>query len=346
VKHRAASAIDYAGAALLVALASGLCAVLRYVFSVPDLEGLYFVAVTLVAVRFGRGPSIFAAAVAVGAYNFLFVPPLYTFRVGDAGYLLTFAMMFVISILVSELSRRMRQQSMAAQAAQVTGSLLSAVSHDLRTPLGSITGAASSLRDDPALPPETRRELLESICEEAERMERLVSNLLEMTRIESGAVILKREWVPLEELVGSAFNRLEDKLERRPVKIDLPPQLPLLFVDTLLFEQVLVNLLENAAKYSPQSAEIELSARASVSGISIRVLDRGPGLGAGNEERVFEKFHRGSHVGIRGIGLGLSICRWIVEAHGGTIRAINRPSGGTAMHVELPRSSHQPEMDS
>ena len=128
---RSAPALGYAGALLLVAAATGLAGLLRFWFSVPDLEGLYFVAVTLSALRFGRGPSIAAAALAVAAYNFLFVPPLFSFQVGDAGYLFTFVMMFVISLLVGEVGRRMREQEQRAQAEQVHGSLLSAVSHDL-----------------------------------------------------------------------------------------------------------------------------------------------------------------------------------------------------------------------
>jgi two-component system, OmpR family, sensor histidine kinase KdpD len=165
-----------------------------------------------------------------------------------------------------------------------------------------------------------------------------------MTRIESGAVILKREWVPLEEMVGSAFTRLEGTLGGHPVKIELGRELPLLFVDPLLFEQVLVNLLENAAKYTPASAEIEVSAEVRGESLTIDVRDRGPGLGSGNELRVFEKFYRGAHVGIRGIGLGLTICRWIVEAHGGKIEAADRPGGGAVIHMTLPLASSQPEL--
>jgi len=344
VKKLAAAPFDYAGALLLVAAATALAALLRSILKVPDPEGLYFVAVTLSAVRFGRGPSILAAALAVTAYNFLFVPPLFSFQVGDSGYLLTFAMMFVIGLLVGELARRMKEQRLRAQAEQLRESLLSAVSHDLRTPLASITGAASSLRDDRGLSEQTRAELLETICEEADRLERLVGNLLEMTRLESGTVVLKREWVPLDEMVGSAFTRLEGKLGNHPVRIELERGLPLLFVDPLLFEQVFVNLLENAAKYTPASAEIEVCANAQSGHITIDVLDRGPGLGSGNEQRVFEKFYRGSHVGVRGIGLGLAICRWIVEAHGGKIEARNRSAGGAAIHLTLPLTSSPPEL--
>jgi two-component system sensor histidine kinase KdpD len=219
--------------------------------------------------------------------------------------------------------------------------LLSAVSHDLRTPLAAITGAATSLRDDTMLSTPTREELLESICEEAERMERLVGNLLEMTRLESG-IALHREWVPLVEVVGSALTRLEDRLGDRHVSTSLEPDLPLVSIDPVLFEQIFVNLLENAVKYTPAGTPIEIDARRVEAGIEIEVADRGPGLPEGSEERVFEKFYRGAHVGVSGVGLGLAICLGIVQAHGGTMRALKREGGGVVFRVTLPSTGEPP----
>jgi len=226
--------------------------------------------------------------------------------------------------------------ALRAKTEAMRSSLLSAVSHDLRTPLSAITGAATALRDDAGLGASTRAELLESICEEAERLERLVANLLDMTRLDAGPVALKREWVPLEELVGSALTRLERTLGQRPVNVALSDALPLLSVDPVLFEQVFINLFENAARYTGPGAAIEVLARNEPGVVVIEVADSGPGFRPGSEARVFEKFYRGEHAGRVGAGLGLSICKAIVEAHGGTIAAENRASGGARFHIRMP----------
>ena len=225
------------------------------------------------------------------------------------------------------------------QTEQMRSSLLSAVSHDLRTPLASITGAASTLRTQgDRLAPETRGELLESISDEADRLGRLVSNLLDMTRFESGGVELRRDLYPLEEIVGTALQRMERQLEGRAVLTDLSENLPMVFVDDVLLGQVLWNLLENAAKYTPPGTPLELAA-SEEDGVVIEVRDRGPGVPVGEEERIFEKFYRAKSDGVRGAGLGLPICRAIVEAHRGTIQALARPGGGSIFRIRLPLNS-------
>jgi two-component system sensor histidine kinase KdpD len=222
------------------------------------------------------------------------------------------------------------------QTEQMRSSLLSAVSHDLRTPLASITGAASTLRSQgDKLLPETRQELLESIADEAERLGRLVSNLLDMTRLESG-IELRRDLYPLEEIVGAALQRTERQLSRHPVTTHLPDSLPLLSGDDVLLGQVLVNLLENAAKYTPEGSPIEVSADSSDDAITLEVRDRGPGFAPQEEQRIFEKFYRGRSDVARGAGLGLAICRAIIEAHRGTIDAFNRAGGGAVFRIRLP----------
>jgi two-component system, OmpR family, sensor histidine kinase KdpD len=227
------------------------------------------------------------------------------------------------------------------QTEQMRSSLLSAVSHDLRTPLASITGAASTLRSQgEKLEPETRQELLESIAEEAERMGRLVSNLLDMTRLESG-VELRRDLYPLEEIVGAALQRMEHQLARREVTTHLPDTLPMVSADDVLFGQLLVNLLENAAKYSPEGTPIEIDAESSAGAITLEVRDRGPGFAPNEEQRIFEKFYRGRSDGARGAGLGLAICRAIIQAHRGTIEAFNRTGGGAVFRIRLPLGSAQ-----
>jgi two-component system sensor histidine kinase KdpD len=492
---------DYVWAVAFIAATTGLGAVIRAFYPVPDIEMLYIVVVMLTALRFGRGPSLLAATLAVAAYDFFFVPPQYTFAVSDWRYLLTFAMMFGVGWLVSTLTIRIRREEkhagareermralfdvgrelgsartdeaiagvvarnaaqwldspavvlMRASAGELTpraavpadtaldpgdmgvakwvfehgrvagsgtdtlpgakavcfamrtttdpvavlallprravvfdadlrdrldalctqaafaleravlareleasalrakteemrSSLLSAVSHDLRTPLAAITGAVSTLRDESVRISGTEQaELLAAIQEEAGRLERLVANLLDMTRVESGSLRVRREWAPLEELVGAALTRLEELLDTRPVRVSIAPDLPLLSVDPVLFEQVLVNLVENAAKYTPPGSGIDIEGRVEGEAAMVEIRDRGPGIPSGDEQRVFEKFYRGANTAIAGAGLGLAICKGIVEAHGGTIRVESRVGGGATFRVTLPIVGEAPRID-
>lgn len=229
------------------------------------------------------------------------------------------------------------------QSEQLRSSLLSSVSHDLRTPLAVIAGSASrllettELANDPA-----RRELLETLVGESHRLTRLVENLLEMTRLESGAVTLDRQWHVLEEIVGSARNRLKGDLAPYTVNVQIPGDFPLLSIDGLLMEQVFLNLLENAVRYAPRGSTIEIEAASSDRGVEIRVGDNGPGLTPGSEAAIFDKFTRGTRGtpdGRRGVGLGLAICKAIVQVHGGEISAGQRPGGGALFTLRLPRTS-------
>jgi two-component system sensor histidine kinase KdpD len=229
------------------------------------------------------------------------------------------------------------------------GTLLSSVSHDLRTPLSAITGAASTLLDEVSLGSEPRQELTQTIYEEALRLNRLVGNLLDMTRLEAASVSLKREWQSLEEVVGAALERVEQRLGARRVETRVPQDLPLVPIDAQLVEQLLVNLLENAAKYTPREATVRISARALPGEVEVEVADDGPGLPPGQEQRVFEKFFRqaGGH---DGFGLGLAIARAVVDAHGGRIRAENVAPHGALFRFTLPivgtpPAGHAPEGD-
>lgn len=242
----------------------------------------------------------------------------------------------------ARLAEEARLTALRVKAEEMRSTLLSAVSHDLRTPLATITGAATTLRDEASLSRETRVELIESIVDQAERLERLVSNLLDMTRLDSGALVLRKDWIPLDEVIGSALTRLEKRLEQRRISIDLGDDVPLVLVDPVLIEQLLVNLLENAEKHTPATASIEVHARVSGESVILDVLDDGPGIPPGAQQRIFEKFYRGPHVGRVGAGLGLAICRGIAEAHGGQIIAENREPRGAAFHVSIPRGNNPP----
>jgi len=232
-----------------------------------------------------------------------------------------------------------RSSQLKLERERLRSALLSAVSHDLRTPLAAISGAGSSLADaSHAMPLETRRELAESIVAESQRLNRLVGNLLDMTRLEAGSLELTRDWYPLDDLIGGVLHRLRDLLVDRRVVVEVAPSMPLVFVDELLLHQVLANLLENAARYTSPTAEIRIAAGSLEHKIWLEVADNGPGLPLEAEERVFEKFYRGPNQPARtGTGLGLAICRGIVELHGGTITARNRASGGAVFRVEMPQ---------
>lgn len=327
----------YAWSLALVAAATAVGNVGRVAFALPDIVMFYILVVMIAAVRFGRGPSVLAACLSAVSYDFFFVPPLYTLTVADVRYTLTFVMMLVTALVVSGLTLRMRKQEQQARTEELRSSLLSAVSHDLRTPLAAITGASTTLLDASGRLTETQqKELVEAIYEEAERLERLVGNLLDMTQVSSGSLRVKREWIPLEEMVASALTRLERRLSGRPIDVELPDNLPLISADPILFEQVLVNLLDNVVKHAPPGTGIEVRARAAPASVSIEISDRGPGLPQGDEERIFEKFFRGPEVRAAGAGLGLAICRGIVAAHGGTLVAENREGGGATFRIELP----------
>jgi two-component system sensor histidine kinase KdpD len=221
---------------------------------------------------------------------------------------------------------------------RLRSSLLSSVSHDLRTPLGVITGATETLlQHEEYLAPEARKDLLQSAHEEAERLNRLVGNLLDMTRLSSGTLQPNKEWHPLDEVVGVALDRVDPRLDGREVTVVLPSDLPPLPIDAVLMEQVLINLLENAIKYTPPRAPLEISARATASAVEVGVADRGPGIPTRERAQIFDKFYRiEPKRSDGGAGLGLAICRGIVESHGGRIWVDDREGGGAVFRFSVP----------
>ena len=259
----------------------------------------------------------------------------------------------LLSSLASQISLALERARLAderteariqAEHEHLRSTLLSSVSHDLRTPLGTITGATTTLLDPgPGATQEDQRMLLTTIHQESCRLQRLVNNLLDLTRLESGQVRVAKEWIPVEEVVGSALSRMEDQLGDRPLSVQLPEAwLPL---DPVLFEQVLLNLLDNAVKFSPVGAPIEIRGWVTETRATLIVADHGPGIPPSEEERIFDKLFRGTRTSqFPGAGLGLAICRGILQAHGGTIRAAARPEGGTQFIIELPIEGRPPEL--
>ncbi len=257
----------------------------------------------------------------------------------------TFANQMSLAVERTRLAEETEQTRVQIEAERLRNSLLSSVSHDLRTPLSAITGAASTLIEkNDTLDPQDRLELAQMTYEEAGRLNRLVGNLLDMTRLESGGVQIDKEWQPLEEVIGTTLGRLGKQMDDHPLTIHLPPDLPLAPFDSMLIEQVLVNLVENAIKYTPPGSPVEIAASRREQEIVVEVADHGPGLRTGDEERVFDKFYRAQPASVRGVGLGLTICRGIVQAHGGRIWAENRPEGGAVFRFTLPLESEPPEV--
>lgn len=243
------------------------------------------------------------------------------------------------------LGEEARAAAIRAKSEELRSSLLSMASHDLRTPLAAITGAGTALRDEgTALDVDQRRELLDTLCIEAERMERLITNLLDLLRLESGGCHLHPEWIPFEELAGSAMNRLEGRCQGRRITVEVDQNLPLLHVDPVFFEQVLVNLLDNACKYTPPGSPLQWRMQWDGDLVTLSLRDHGAGIPVGMEERIFEKFTRSGPRGIPGSGLGLAICRGVVRAHGGSIQAVTDPDGGAVFHVRLPQPPVPPDI--
>lgn len=481
---------SYLTAALVVAICTLISMTLAPRFEATNLAMIYLAGVVVVSLIHGRGPSIVATVLGVATFDFWFVAPYGTFEVRDSQYLLTFAIMMLTGLIISELttrirshsqrqwereqrtlalyalskelsllptqeavlekSRRMIQQALDADVwtinreqaldsrsieatapntlapdvgvirwvaennrpagrgtdtlpgtqltylplasssgvlgvlgvrprsnplgyaqrdllqafvAQIAGalercrlaelaeqtrlqiqterlrnSLLSTVSHDLRTPLATITGAASALVTQESLSPTQRRDLAESIVDESDRLNRLVGNLLDLTRLEANAIDLNKELQPIEEVVGVALSRMDRVLREHEIDLKIDNDIPAIEIDALLMQQVLINLLENASKYSPAGTTIELRCWREAQSLLIEVSDRGSGLPAGEELLIFEKFHRVPNQARAGSGVGLAICRGIVELHGGTITARNRTGGGTVFQIRLPLS--------
>jgi two-component system sensor histidine kinase KdpD len=486
---------DYEVGLFYFILANGLAFLMYPYFELSNLIMVYLVGVMVTAIHCGRGPAILVSVLSVLAFDFLFVPPRFTFAVADMQYFVTFAVMFLVALVISHLTSMIRQQAEAARlqerqtaamhalswqlastrgfdnilqvavkhisqilecqvlallpdekgavhvaagdptifskdiikelsvaqwtynAGQMAGwgtqtlptteilyvpmqaanailgllalrprdpkrllspeqirlleslakqvalaleverlqkttsdaqiameterlrsSLLRSVTHDFQTPLAAIMGSASSLINLPGqVDAKLAQEMLANIYDEAERLSRLVNNLLDIARLESGSLKLHQELQPLEEVVGAALNRMEKKLADRPLTISLPPDLPMVPLDSALAEHLFINLLENALKYTPPGSPLALSAIPKDREMEVEVADRGPGFPPEDLDKIFDMFYRGTRdLGQKGYGLGLSICRAIVEAHGGRIWAENRPDGGAAIRFTFP----------
>jgi two-component system sensor histidine kinase KdpD len=488
--RRDAKRLRFVWATLACVATAGVAWIVHQYFDLANIVMLFLLGVVLVAVRLGRGPAVLAAFVSVALFDFFFVPPRFSFAVSDFQYLLTFAVMLAVALIIGQMTAGLRYQARVAsyredrarvlyefardmssllttedvvaaaekfigntfraqvavlvpdmsdrlvvesraergldidagaalwafdkgepagvgtdtlagskylylplrapmrtrgvlvfsprnrrvllvpeqrrhldtfaaltaialervhyvevaqqalvhmESERLRNSLLSALSHDLRTPLAALVGLAESLTlTRPPLAP-AQSDTARAIVDEARRMSALVTNLLDMARIESGEVRLRREWQPLEEVVGSALKAAHSALADHVIDVQLPRELPLVEFDATLIERVLYNLLENAAKYTPAGTSITVAAETVDGDMVVSVTDRGPGIPKGKEEAIFDKFTRGvQESATPGVGLGLAISRAIVEAHHGHIWATNVPDGGARVAFTLP----------
>ncbi|MDF2572593.1 MAG: kdpD 3, partial [Sporomusa sp.] len=237
-----------------------------------------------------------------------------------------------------KLAETARQATLLAESDKLRTALFNSISHELRTPLATITGAVSTLLDTGVeYSKAIRCELLETVQEGASRMERVVSNLLDTARLESGMLRLKTDWCDIEDIVGTALRRMGDIPRKYLIKTTLADDLPLIRADCVLLEQVLVNFIDNAVKYSATGSTITIAAWQQGNRVKVSVADHGPGIPEADVTRIFEKFYRASQTGrVSGTGLGLSICKSIIEAHGGQIWAGNHPEGGAIVSFSLP----------
>jgi two-component system sensor histidine kinase KdpD len=238
----------------------------------------------------------------------------------------------------SLLAEEARQAQVLQEGNKLQKALLNSISHNLRTPLASITGALSSLLEDQAVrDASTERELLETALGESERLNRVVGNLLDMTRLEAGGVGVKLELADVQDVLGTVLENLGGAARGRDIRVHIEPNLPLVPMDSVLITQVLVNLLDNALKYSPSDQPVEVRAHIAGEDLEIEIEDRGIGIAPADLEHVFERFYRAPRAGcVGGMGLGLSICRGFAEAHGGAIRAASTEHAGTTMTLLLP----------
>jgi len=314
-------------------------------FDIVNIAMVYLLAVVVVALRFSRGAAILSAVLCVAAFDFMFVPPQGVFTINDVQYLLTFAIMLAVALVISGLLDKGRSEAGAraalaieAETERIRSALLASISHDLRTPLSVLTGASSTLAEGgDRLDPQQRIALARSIYGQAQHLSDQVDKVLQMTRLEAGAIALDRDWASLVEIAGSVLNRLSDRLSGHRLIVEIPSDLPLLRVDAPLIEQVLGNLLDNAARHTPPGTVVVLRAEHLANEVIVSVEDCGPGLDERDMDRLFAKFNRGaSEATGGGAGLGLAICRAIVTLHGGRMSAEPNPGGGLVFRFTLP----------
>ncbi len=335
----------YASAVAVAVLGTLIGYAIEGRFDLVNIAMVYLLGVVIVALRHSLGPAVVAAVLCVGAFDYLFVPPRGTLTVDDLQYLLTFGIMLAVAFVISGLMQSIRREAdaratleLGAETERIRSTLLASISHDLRTPLAVMTGASSTLAEQgERMSPDARHALARSVYVQAQEMAGHVDKVLQMTRLEAGALKLDRDWASLAEIVASVRTRLHERLAGHRVLVEMPDDLPLVRVDAALIEQALGNLLENCARHTPPGTVVRVRAQREPMRTVVTVEDYGEGLSDADLERVFAKFHHSAlPAGGTDLGLGLAICRAIVRLHAGEAWAERVAGGGTAFHFSLP----------
>jgi two-component system sensor histidine kinase KdpD len=311
----------------------------------------FFLAVVLIAAVWGRGPAVVAGLSSALLFNYLIIPPPNALSppTADEG-ILVFSLLAVALIVGTWKERTLRverQMRELAASENLRKTLLDTIAHDFKTPLTAIVGSLSSLRSEGRwLAEGDRRELIETAYEEATRLTRSINDVLEMTRLDGGAVRLRREPTPVRDLVQQARSQVREAVGERPCTVTIPPDVPAISTDGVLVSHALANLLENAAKYSSPNAPIDVEADAVDGHVVIAVSDRGIGVSQDEADRIFERFYRPKReevvpLAAVGTGLGLAIAKGIVEAHGGRVWAEQRAGGGVVVKLRLPVAANE-----
>jgi two-component system sensor histidine kinase KdpD len=299
---------------------------------------------TLMAAKAFYLPMI-ALSGTVGVIGVLPHNPAVPFDIGEFHFLETFANQTAMAIERIVLAQEVNKEHLNAETQRIRNSFLSSVSHDLRTPLATITGAASTLiHGGKKIPEEKQKEMIQSIHEEAEHLNHIIRNVLNITRLEAGTIRVNKEWHSLEEIVGVVLDRKSSIMKDHPVNVSIPADLPLIPFDPILMEQVFTNFVENAIQHTPPGTSVDINISTQKTYVQIEIADRGPGIRKIEKEHIFDKFAY-EKVSGKGVGLGLSICKAIVDAHGGRIWAENRPGGGAIFLFTLPLDREAPTVN-
>jgi two-component system, OmpR family, sensor histidine kinase KdpD len=336
---------EYSSAVIGVAAVTIACWLLTPLTGYGAISLIFLLGVLLAGMVLSRGPVLLVAALSALSWNFLFIPPLFTLHIAKLEDALTFATYFIIAITVGSLTAQLKarehlaaQVQLAQESERLRKTLLDCVSHELKTPLAAIGAASQELsRLAPNIQdPRMLKDLASEIRDGSRRLNRVVDNLLDMNRLESGVIRPKREWCDVRELLQSAVDIERESINGRDIRLDVPEEIPLALMDHTLIEQAVAKLLANAGSHTPARLPIEIDAEYTNDHLFISVSDRGPGIPIEATERLFEKFYRGDNRKTGGLGLGLSIARGLIEAHGGRLTGENRDGGGARFTIKLP----------
>lgn len=344
------SARPYLLSVFAVAVAVTVAEIAERLVFLPHVPILLLSAVLMSAVWWGLGPSLLAAVMSVVISAYFFYPPLYSFNVSDPQGVLDLGVFMVVAVVTSRLATQAKRSAIEIEAERFREALINAISHDLRTPLSAIIGSASALQDSgPHMDARARADLTATIREEADHLNAVIGDVLDLSRIRAGAIRPRLETVELADLVSAALRQTQRSLVARQIAVDLPADLPMVAVDLSLMRRALVNLLENAAKYSSAGAEIRLSARAEGDQVRLDIIDKGIGIDPADLQRIFDRFYRGAKRAsdVPGSGLGLAICRAFVEANAGRVEAMSQGRGtGATFRVTLPAAKELMDLKS